>query len=135
VPLVVAAPGKPGGGKARGLVELIDIYPSLCDLAGLPMPHHLEGASVAPLLADPRLPGRPAAVGRFGPGDTIRTDRHRLADYTTAQGAAAGRMLFDHDVDPGERVNLAARAEARDLAERLSAELRGRRSRVPGPAE
>jgi arylsulfatase A-like enzyme len=81
------------------------------------------------------LPGKPAAVGRFGSGDTIRTDRHRLADYTTPTGAAAGRMLFDHEADPGERVNLAARDEARDLAERLSAELRGRRSRIPGPTE
>jgi arylsulfatase A-like enzyme len=135
VPLVVVAPGQPGGGKARGLVELIDIYPSLCDLAGLPLPHHLEGASFAPLLADPALPGRPAAVGRFGSGDTIRTDRHRLADYTGPKGVAAGRMLFDHEADPDERANLAAREEARDLASRLSAELRDRRSRIPGPAD
>jgi iduronate 2-sulfatase len=133
VPLVVVAPGKPGGGRARGLVELIDIYPSLCELACLPLPHHLEGASFAPLLADPSLPGRPAAVGRFGSGDTIRTDRHRLADYTGPKGAAAGRMLFDHEVDAGEERNLAEREEARDLGERLAAELRALRSRIPGP--
>jgi hypothetical protein len=74
-------------------------------------------------------------VGRFGSGDTIRTDRHRLADYTGPKGVAAGRMLFDHEADPDERANLAERDEARDLASRLSAELRDRRSRIPGPAD
>jgi hypothetical protein len=44
-------------------------------------------------------------------------------------------MLFDHEADPDERANLAAREEARDLASRLSAELRDRRSRIPGPAD
>jgi len=44
-------------------------------------------------------------------------------------------MLFDHEVDPDEQVNLADREEARDLAERLSAELRDRRSRIPAPAD
>lgn len=82
-----------------------------------------------------RAAAGPAAVGRFGAGDTIRTLRHRLAEYVGPRGTAAGRMLFDHEADPGERVNLAARDAGGDLAERLSAELRDRRSRIPGPAE
>lgn len=132
-PLIVAAPGKPGGGRARGLVEFIDIYPSLCELAGLPLPPHLEGTSFVPLLTDPDLPGRPAAAGRFGSGDTIRTDRHRFSEYTGPQGAAAGRMLFDHETDADEQVNLAERPESQDTGRRLSRELHGLRSRIAAP--
>ena len=59
-PLIVRAPGqKAPGGKTRALVEFVDIYPTLCDLAGLAKPDHLEGTSVAPLLDDPQLPGTP----------------------------------------------------------------------------
>ena len=130
-PLVVAAPGKPAGGKARGLVEFIDIYPSLCELADLPPPPHLEGESFVPLLSNPGLPGKPAAVGRFGAGETIRTDSHRFTEYSGPRGVAAGRMLFDHESDADERVNLADRPEAREITEQLSAELRQHRSRIP----
>jgi hypothetical protein len=43
------------------------------------------------LAADPGLPGKPAAVGRFRAGETIRTDRHRFTEYSGPQGGAAGR--------------------------------------------
>lgn len=53
-PLIVSAPGRAGNGKsANGLVEFVDVYPTLCELADLPLPPHLEGLSAVPLLNDP----------------------------------------------------------------------------------
>ena len=57
--------GVESGAKTDGLTEFIDIYPSLCELAGLPAPDHLEGTSFVPLLKNPRRPWKEAAIGRF----------------------------------------------------------------------
>jgi iduronate 2-sulfatase len=66
VPLVVRVPGQPARGQScDALVELVDMYPTLCDLAGLPLPDHLEGTSFAPLLANPKQPWKTAALSQF----------------------------------------------------------------------
>lgn len=65
-PLIVSAPRQKARGKAAGgLVEFIDMYPTLCALAGLPLPPHLQGESFAPLLDDSSLPGKAAALTQF----------------------------------------------------------------------
>lgn len=72
VPLIVWTPRMKARGVATSaLVELVGIYPTLCDLAGLPKPAHLEGASFAPLLDDPDLPGDGVAMSQF-PNPALR---------------------------------------------------------------
>ncbi|MCC6354570.1 MAG: sulfatase [Verrucomicrobiae bacterium] len=71
-PLIVAAPSRKARGRAAdGLVEFIDMYPTLCELAGLPLPPHLDGRSFAPLLDDPTRPGKAAAITQF-PSPALR---------------------------------------------------------------
>jgi iduronate 2-sulfatase len=123
-PLIVRAPGVEGNRRTRGLTEFIDIYPSLCELAGLEPPGHLQGLSFAPLLADPQLAWKPAAVGRFRNGDTIRTDTFRFTEYTNKNGRLLSRMLYDHSNDPNENVNVAERPVHRETTESLAEELR-----------
>jgi len=110
VPLIIAAPGQ----KARGrvsprIVELLDLYPTLADLASLGAPKNLEGASLRPLLNAPtRKWARPAftQVQRGGfPGYSVRTERWR---YTEWDDGAKGVQLYDHEKDPHEFKNLAA---------------------------
>jgi iduronate 2-sulfatase len=119
VPLIIAAPGQKARGKGSPrTVELIDLYPTLADLAGLTPPKHLEGASLRPLLNDPKAKwARPAftQVQRGGfPGYSVRTERWR---YTEWDDGAKGVELYDHEKDPRELNNLAgnprfAKAEA-----------------------
>jgi iduronate 2-sulfatase len=123
VPLLVRAPGFEAGKSTAALVEYVDIYPSLCQLASLPLPDHLDGRSFVPLMKDPDLPWKEAAIGRFGPGDTIRTDRYRFTEYTARQGKPIARMLYDHQADPGENVNLSERPASEDLNETLRRQL------------
>ena len=106
-PLIVSAPGIKGGKKTAGLTEFIDIYPSLCELAGLSLPPHLQGRSFVPLMKQPNQPWKEAAIGRFQNGDTIRTDAFRFTEYTDGKGKLVSRMLYDHGNDPRENVNVA----------------------------
>ncbi len=122
-PLILRAPGFDGGKTTDGLTEFIDIYPSLCDLAGLPMPKHLEGRSFVPLLKDPQMAWKTAAIGRYRNGDTIRTDDHRYTAYSDARGKPTGGMLYDHRTDTDETVNLAPRPAHRPVVQRLHEQL------------
>lgn len=125
VPLIIRAPGFRGGLKTAALTELIDVYPSLCELAGVPVPSHVQGRSFVPLMRDPAQPWKDQAIGRFSAGDTIRTDGLRFTEYTRASGGIFGRMLYDHRTDGGENVNLSERsshaATVQQLADRLRA--------------
>jgi iduronate 2-sulfatase len=65
-PLIVSSPDmKSAGHSSDALVELLDMYPSLCELAGLPVPEHLEGTSFVPLLDDPKRRWKSAAFSQF----------------------------------------------------------------------
>ncbi|MFZ5831724.1 MAG: sulfatase [Planctomycetota bacterium] len=125
-PLLVVAPQEASvrpGTRVKALTEFIDIYPSLSELAGLPVPRHAQGTSFVPLMKDPSLPGKPFAIGRFGPGDTIRTNELRFSEYTQPNGKVTGNMLYDHRSDPDENVNVAAKrpGEVKQLTDTLRA--------------
>jgi arylsulfatase A-like enzyme len=131
-PLLVRAPGMPSGVACGAPVEFIDIYPSLCELAGLPLPEHLQGTSFVPLLRGANgLPAREAAIGRYGSGETIRTAQYRYTEYLDNSNRLKGRMLYDHHADPGETVNIAEHPANRELVDRLSTRLRAIRAGKP----
>ncbi|WP_206028484.1 sulfatase [Thalassoroseus pseudoceratinae] len=125
-PLIVKAPGMTGGQKTPGLTEFIDIYPSLCELAQLPRPEHLEGRSFVPLMKEPNREWKTAAIGRFRNGDTIRTDQFRFTAYTTPKNQLQARMLYDHNTDPEEDNNVADEPAFQDAAKNLLKELRSK---------
>lgn len=122
-PLICAAPGQKSAGRhSAALVEFVDIYPTLCELAGLPSPTHLEGTSFAPLLDAPDRPWKRAAFsqyprGRGVMGYSMRTDRYRFTRWMNREGEEIARELYDHQSDPQENVNLADRS---DTAQRVA---------------
>lgn len=109
-PLIIAAPGRKGNGQGcRSLVEFVDIYPTVAELAGLAPPANLEGQSLVPLLDNPRLPWKSAAFsvitapnGITGRG--VVNDRYRYIRWT---GPHPDEELYDHRRDPREYTNLA----------------------------
>ena len=109
VPFIMAGPGIKSGTASPRLVELIDVYPTLADLAGLTPPAKLPGASLRPLLAKPDADWNRSAftqVERGGfPGRSVRTPRWR---YTEWDEGRQGVELYDEQNDPGEMKNLAA---------------------------
>lgn len=126
VPLVVAAPNaKTPGGVSRRTVELLDLYPTLTELCGIPAPEHLDGRSLVPLLDDPDATWTKPAytqLWRDGfPGHSIRTERYR---YTEWDHGGKGAQLYDYDADPGETRNLVASPEHVSVVAELRRQVR-----------
>ena len=121
IPLLVVAPGvtRPGS-HSEALVETVDLYPTLLELAGLPapdVPQGLDGRSLVPVLRDPSAPFREAALqvyprnpgGRKLIGRSVRTARYRLVEWKVPGAApeTADLELYDYEADPAETRNLA----------------------------
>lgn len=111
------------GTASSSLVEFIDIYPTLCELAGLPLPDHLQGNSLTSIMKDPTSSVKKQAISRFGSGDTIRTDRYRYTQYRAKNGRVTGHMLYDHQQDPGENTNVADEEDYADVVKSLAEKL------------
>ncbi|PAW74608.1 MAG: iduronate sulfatase [Opitutia bacterium Tous-C4FEB] len=138
--LLLSVPGmKHAGAKATGLVEFVDIYPTLAELAGLPLPAHLEGLSFKPVLDHPTRPWKPAAFSQYPrPGNSatggiplmgysMRTERYRFTVWLHRDdpGKVADIELYDHQTDPQENLNVAKSPAHRELLEQLMAQWRG----------
>lgn len=138
--LLLFVPGmKYAGAKATGLVEFVDIYPTLAELAGLPLPAHLEGLSFKPVLDYPTRPWKPAAFSQYPrPGNSatggiplmgysMRTERYRFTVWLHRDdpGKVADIELYDHQTDPQENLNVAKSPAHRELLEQLMAQWRG----------
>ncbi|MCA9031503.1 MAG: sulfatase [Planctomycetaceae bacterium] len=127
IPLIVRAPGIDAGQRRTQLIESIDLYPTLCELAALTPPEHLQGQSFVGVMKDPSAEWKSAAVSRFQNGDTIRTDAFRFTEYTNNKGKQTSQMLYDHKSDPNENQNVAA--SRKKIAQLLTDELHERMGR------
>jgi len=107
-PLIWVAPGvTPEGAVCERTVDFMSLYPTLCELADLPVPGFTEGPSLVSLLRDPAAAWDRPAISTHGfKNHTIRTERWRYIRY-----ADGGEELYDHDEDPHEWTNLAGTGE------------------------
>lgn len=118
-PLIVRAPGYEGGQRVEAVTEFVDLYPSLSELAGLPVPEHLAGRSFISQLKDPSAPGKEAVFPRWRTSESIRTDRYLYTEWYDGNGETEARMLYDHTVDPEENRNVAESAAYANIADSL----------------
>lgn len=119
-PLIWVAPGvtRAGGACAR-TVDFMSIYPTLCELAGLPIPTHVEGRSIKSLLHDPKAPWDHPAITTHGyKNHAVRTAQWRYIQYE--DGA---EELYDETKDPYEWTNLATKPEFAEIKTQLATHL------------
>ncbi len=124
-PLLIVAPGVAGGQVSHRLVEFIDIYPTLCELADVPQPGHLQGKSLRRLLEDPHAEHKQAVYTRHGGGDAVRTERYRYMEMRSrgGQGNLQGVGLFDLEMDAQENQNVAENAAYAEVRKGLQSML------------
>ncbi|MCP4452919.1 MAG: sulfatase [Planctomycetes bacterium] len=115
-PLIWVAPGvtQPGTTCER-TVDFMTIFPTLCDLARIDTPAHVDGPSAVPLLRDPTAAWQHAAVTTHGyKNHTVRTETHRYIQY-----ADGSEELYDHANDPYEWTNMAAQSQSLAIIKKL----------------
>lgn len=106
IPLIVKAPGKPQGASTEALVSSIDLFPTLCALAGIDVPASVQGKSFAAVLGDPETKINEAVYTRYRNADAVVTDRFNYTLYENGE-----EMLYDLEADPGETANLVSNPE------------------------
>lgn len=130
-PLLIAVPGlATAGSSTESLAEFVDIYPTLVEVCGLPLPAHLEGTSLARVLRDPKQRVKSAAFSQYPRaaggkqlmGYTMRTDRYRLTRWVDRNDPTHfdAVELYDHQSDPQENVNIAAEPANAGLVSELT---------------
>ena len=133
VPLIIVAPRAKSGADKKaeqqhtGLCGLIDIYPTLCDMARIKPEQRLSGRSLVPILQDPTLAGKSWELTQGAPGGaSIRTQRYRYTEWNEGQ---RGSMLYDLQSDPREFKNLAKEESHQEIVARLKRKLNQRMSK------
>jgi arylsulfatase A-like enzyme len=118
VPLIIVAPGMTkAGSQCAQPVNLLDIYPTLVELAGHDPRPELEGQSILPLLKNPHMETGRAVVTTYGRNNHgVRSTRWRYIRYHDGS-----EELYDHRSDPDEYSNLAGREEYKDVTQELAA--------------
>lgn len=125
-PLIVSCPGKRDKGlRTNALVELVDIYPSVCELVGIEKPGHLQGTSFNQLWEHPDMEWNDYAFSQRQVdaylGNTMRTDRYRFVLWTLFEDrdSIVAIELYDHETDPLETINIAPNPENKELIDKL----------------
>ena len=118
VPLIVKVPGIKGG-KSKSLVETVDIFPTLCELANLPAPAQLQGQSFTKILSSPEKEFRDYIYSRFGPGDAIVSEHFSFTKFKDNS-----IMLYDHSKDPAENNNVAGDPAYASIIEKMQKQLK-----------
>jgi iduronate 2-sulfatase len=144
VPVIVRYPDQlKRGVETFAITELVDLFPSLCELAGIEVPDYMQGTSFVPLLEDPTLPWKDAAFSQFHRrpkvsadgkpymGYSINTNEYHYIEWYTwdhnlgIRGEFKESELYDRKNDPHETQNLANAEGVAQVVKALSEQLAG----------
>jgi arylsulfatase A-like enzyme len=127
VPLIISDPRAEAVGTPPSPAGFIDLYPTLCELAGLEIPEQVQGKSLVPMMKDESASVRNGAISLFRRagklGYAYRTKRYRYIEWYSGSGLHS-RELYDYEEDPNETRNLAADEEYHSLMKDLSEQLK-----------
>lgn len=137
IPWIMAGPGVPGKVQSRSLVCSHDLYPTLCELAGVPVPGSVDGRSVVHLFKEPDESHRPYVYAAYRAVQrTVIGPRYKLIEYVPQERTVRGKtsmvgsrnsQLFDLAEDPWETKNLIANPELADTVKTLRAQMAAQR--------
>ena len=131
VPMIISGPGIDPA-RTQAIAELVDLYPTLCELTGIPSPKHLQGESLVQTIQAPEQDCSDTfAVSQYSRfrnrylGTALRTPRYRFVRWVeTESGKVVHRELYDHKTDSAETNNLADVPQHAELISKLNARVK-----------
>lgn len=119
-PLLVSAPGIKKNTRINSIAEFVDIYPTICELAGLDLPTHLEGNSLVKVMQNPEAKTDELAICKWFDGVTLIKDSLFYTEWNNSKKQTYARMLYNHNLDPDENINISEKEENQELVKKLS---------------
>lgn len=142
VPIIIRYPDQPNKGKqAHGIVELVDLFPTLCEISGIEVPEYMQGSSLVPLIENPERQWKRAAFSQFHRRPKVSADGKRYMGYAMntkkyhyiewydwdpvngRKGQLRNIELYDREKDPHEKVNIAQNEALSSTVKELSSQL------------
>lgn len=128
-PLILRIPGNRRTGKESKVVEFVDIYPTLCEAAGLPVPSHTEGESLVALAKGKDKNWKDCAIVKWHSGVTYVDREYSYTIWNDKKENYKAQMLFQRENDPSETHNIAENPENQGIINRLRQEILARRGK------
>jgi len=126
-PMLIHVPLLKSNVTVNSLTEFIDIYPTLCELAGIDIPNTTDGESMVPILTGEKKKITDYIFSRYKDGESIRTERYLYTEYLDNNGKVYAKMLYNHQNDPDENINIVDLKENKNLVYKLSEKLKAHR--------
>lgn len=128
-PLIVKVPGNKKKGPESKVVEFVDVYPTICEAAGLPIPAHTEGESMMKLVRGEDKNWKDCAIVKWHNGITYFDRSYGYTQWEDKAGKPQGHMLFLYRNDALETKNVADLPENKEIVERIQKEILARRGK------
>ena len=142
VPMIIRYPNQENrGAQTFEITELVDMFPSLCEIAGIEVPNYMQGTSFLPLIKNPKRTWKSAAFSQFHRRPKVSADGNRYMGYsintkeyhyiewyswdskTGTKGELTGKELYDRKNDPNETVNIIAEDKLTEVKASLAKQL------------
>jgi iduronate 2-sulfatase len=128
VPLFIRVPGYSNYGKSDSFAELIDLYPTICELLDIEKPKQLEGTSLVENIKNPNLISKTSAYSRYTNGDMYISDNYAYSEWKySEEGKIVGRMLYNMKNDPLQMENLSHLEKYKTLMDSLSNNIKSKK--------
>jgi len=106
-------------GIRPNMFRFIDVYPTLCDLAGINIPDHVQGESLVKYYNNPNHKGKPFVYSRFIKGESVKNQEFRYTEWQDSSQSRYAEMLYNHRTDPDENYNISGNNENADIINAL----------------
>ena len=124
VPLIVSSPGMQKGVETNSMTEYVDVYPTLCEIAGIEAPNYLDGKSFVPVLKDHTTSVKSEIYTRHGSGEAVLDKAYSYTEFVNTNGVVTDRMLYDMNSDPAQNKNISEHLKNKEVLTKYSVKLK-----------
>ena len=129
IPLIISSPKFDSKEETNSFTELVDIYPTLCELTGITPPNYLQGKSLTPVLKNPEIILKDEIYTRYKQGEAVIDKNYAYTEFVQ-DDKFLGNMLYDMTNDKKQNIDISNLPESKELIKKYSIKLEEMRNYV-----